>query len=199
MLDHKDIYHYWQYCLYIEKNLEETTRFVEVCEANSSTYSAEFAQIISLACAEIDSICKLLCSAINPSIIFDNNKNKGTMLKYTPIILNRFPKLAQCELRNDKTDALIKPFYDWAVDPYSSPNWWHDYQKMKHSRHSNFKLANQENAFNSVAGLIVVNLYLYRLIRNEAYEYPDQTPRIFSAPCFSPQLACRGEELPDFQ
>lgn len=199
MLDQKDLYRYWQYCLYIEKNLEETTRFVEVCDENSSTYSAEYAQIISLTCAEIDSICKLLCSAIDSSIVFDNCKNKGNMAKYTPIILNRFPKLPQCELSNTKNNESIRPFYDWTYVPYNSPAWWGDYQLIKHSRHINFELANQKNAFNSVAGLIILNLYLYRLSRNEANEYPGPEPRIFSSSCFSQQLVCRGEELPDFE
>lgn len=199
MLDKKDLSHYWQYCLYIEKDLEDTTRFVEVCENNQSTYSAEYAQIISLACSEIDVICKLLCEEINPDIIFDNDKNKGTIKKYTNIILQRFPKLPQCSLDNAKTNESILPFREWSLEPYKSPNWWGNYQNIKHSRHIYFELANQKNAFYSVAGLIILNLYLYRFMKNEANQYPRPEPKIFDAICFGDHLVCSGHELLDFE
>ena len=71
-----DTLHYWRYCLSIERNLEKTIDFVEVCYDNDSAYSYEYAKIILLACSEIDVICRLLCKTIDPATDFDDSSRE---------------------------------------------------------------------------------------------------------------------------
>ena len=191
---------YWNYCLSIERNLEITTNFVEVCDDNDKTYSFEFAKIIMLACSEIDVLCRLLCKAINPSSDFEDSTTRtGNIKEYADLILPRFPKIVTFEIYNDKKHCPIIPFKDWHITPsYSSPTWWNDYQLIKHYRHDEYKRANQSNAFYSVAGLIILNFYLYRLIADEPYANPGSSI-LFSSNTTSPIIYCRANgELPDF-
>lgn len=59
----------WCYFRIIESDLQNTSRFVEVCENNLKTYSSEFAKIIMITCSEIDSLCKMLCDFTDPKKI----------------------------------------------------------------------------------------------------------------------------------
>ena len=148
-----------------------------------------------LACSEVDVICKLLCKEIN----FNSHADK--IDKYANIILPKFPKIITFELYNLKKRCDIAPFKDWSINPkHIAPNWWYDYQKIKHSRHSEYKRATQANAFYSMAGLITLNLYLYRLIANTPYANPTPQPSLLKSNVFSPVLLCRADnELPDFE
>lgn len=200
MLTIRDINLYWQYSLYIENDLKNTMRFIEPCFDNHSSYSSEFAKIIMLACSEIDVICRLICKEIDPTTDFDDDSiRSGKIDEYATLILARFPKLITCELKNTRSQDVIKPFENWSITPYSSPLWWNDYQKIKHYRHSNFSSATLMNAIYAVGGLIILNLYLYRLVSNTPYASPNEQPQIFSAEYFSPILMARANlELPDF-
>ncbi len=194
----KEFYLYWKYCLYIEHNLEVTSQYVEICENNYSTYSNEFAKIILLACSEIDVICKLLCKEIDSGILFDErNSNIRT---YTSIILNRFPNIPDCELSNKLEHVMITPFTNWSNNPYNTPEWWKDYQNIKHQRHQHFNKATLRNTLYSVAGLIILELYLYRIVSNKPYACPDERPKILGDEFFQVQFCCRPEShLPDFE
>ena len=191
--------YYWEYCLSIEKNLERTTDFVEVCSHNETTYSFEYVKIIMLACSEIDVLCRLLCKEIDPTSDYDDSSTRtGDISKYATIILNRFPKIITVEIYDEKKRCSIIPFKNWTI--HSAPTWWKEYQKVKHYRHSEYKYATQYNAFYSVAGLIILNLYLYRLLANQPYANPYPHPHLFNSDIFSPfLLTCSEKELPDFQ
>lgn len=57
---------FWEYYLAIEEDLANCSRYVEFGEQNYTTYSTEFAKIIVLASAEIDTILRELCELISP-------------------------------------------------------------------------------------------------------------------------------------
>lgn len=85
--------------------------------------------------------------------------------------------LSQCE---DKTTAFVmsQSFvkkrlrapataeFPWITDSEVQsngvPHWWTSYNKVKHARHDHFGRASLKNALNSVAGLFVIVLYLYK-------------------------------------
>ena len=195
MLTEADLFHYWRYCLLIEGDLETTAKFVDIQRDNYATFSAEYSKITLLACSEIDVVCRLLCKEIEPSF----KERNSNFESYASIILNRFPKIVEFSLTVIYNKFEIKPFEDWKATPYSSPSWWKDYQGIKHSRHINFKKANLINALYSVAGLITLNLYLFRLVSNKAYAKPDQNPKVFDSSYFPGTLLFRGDGLADFE
>ena len=202
MLTLNQVKNYWQYSLSIERSLERTTDFVEVCSDNDMTYSFEYAKIIMLACSEIDVLCRILCKEISQSSDFESPDTRtGNIKRYAEIILPKFPKLTTFEFYNTKKQCNIIPFDGWVLSPtYCSPVWWDDYQLIKHYRHSEYTRATQSNAFHSMAGLITLNLYLHRLIADKPYANPYPQPNLFNTSVFSPFMLCRAnDELPDFE
>jgi hypothetical protein len=200
MLSLNDVHAYWQYYLSIEKNLAKTTDYVEVNPDNDKTYSIEYAKIIMLTCSEIETICRLLCVEIDVTSGYNNPNKRGSIDKYAKIILKKFPKLVMCCLGNIRRHSTIFPFKDWQIAPvYKSPKWWTDCNSVKHSRHSSYNKATQSNAFYAVAGLLILNLYLYRLVANEPYANPNMRPKLFNSDTFPHYLVTRADkELPDF-
>ncbi len=195
MLTEDNLLRYWRYSLLIESDLEVTSRFVEFRYDNFSTFSAEYSKIILLTCSEIEVICKLLCNEIEPGFK-ESNSNLET---YAGIILKRFPMLTECKLVVTYDKSIIMPFEEWRITPYSSPQWWKDYQGIKHSRHNNFKNAHLANALNAVAGLIILNLYMYRLVMNKSYARPSTSPKVFDSGYLPGYFLIRGDDgLPDF-
>ncbi len=105
----------WSYFLMIENDLQNTSRFVEVCESNLKTYSSEFAKIIMVSCSEIDSVCKMVCN------LTDLKKNYN-MKNYASSLLKRHFHLVDCQAIIGSLSFY--PWYGLKIDPeYDSPLW----------------------------------------------------------------------------
>ncbi|MGL4576070.1 MAG: hypothetical protein ACRCV9_14900 [Burkholderiaceae bacterium] len=139
---------FWEYYLHIEADLENCSRYVEFSKDNFDTYSNEFARIIVVACAEIDTILKELCSSISPGSSADN------INKYWPIITMQCPKFTGVEIEIARSGLRFQPWLSWAAK--KSPDWWgNGYNDIKHDRTNNFKKANLQNALNAVGALFI--------------------------------------------
>ncbi len=144
----------WNYFLSIERDLYETSRYIEP-EDQEKTYSFEFYKIIMLSCAEIETAFKQMCKFIEP------NRKCGCIADYKDVILSKFPQICTCEVVVQRWHGrAIQPFGGWDTGPLS---WWGSYQDIKHSRFLKIKQANYEVAVYSLAALYVLILYLYRM------------------------------------
>jgi len=163
-MDKRDYINYWNYFIFIDKDLFNTNRYIQHSEKNLMAYSSEFARIILVACAEIDTICRLLCKEIDNTCDFsDDSTRSGDIRQYSGIILSRYPKLTTTEVELTTLQIKKKSWKGWENKPtYQSPQWWKDYQMIKHYRHLNFEKANLENALLSVSSLFILLLYLHK-------------------------------------
>lgn len=164
---------HWDYYVAIEGDLERCSRFVEFQEDNFKTFSIEFARIIMAASAEVDTIMKLFCGAIDPS------KSPDKITHYLPIILSKYPKFREFEIILKRREIRLTPWKEWTND--DRPEWWKiGYNKVKHERDKYFTMANLTNAMHSVAGLLSCLLYYYKQIHGQlvGVDYA-QSPRIF--------------------
>ena len=161
-MTNNDFLNYWDYFLYIDKDLKNTNRYLQHTERNLNAFSSEFARIILVACAEIDTICRLLCKEIQSDCDFpDATTRSGDIAEYGRIILSRFPLLATTEVYFTTLQANKKPWDGWMISPnFKSPKWWKDYQLIKHYRHNNFDKATLENALYAVSSLYIMLMYL---------------------------------------
>ena len=160
-----DFMHYWNFYMIIAEDLDKTTRYVEHTVDNDNVYSAEFSKIILSSCAEIDTVCRLFCKKIDPNSTFvDSSLRGGDIRNYAETILQVFPKLPQTEIYFTKYYTEKKPWEGWTLTPqYQSPQWWRDYQLIKHYRHEHFRRATLFNALHSTAALYVILLYLHKV------------------------------------
>ena len=180
---------HWQYFISLEKSLNETTRYVELSDKNFSVFSVEYARILLSTAAEVDVVCKLLCEQINPS------SKAGNIDDYRKVILAKYPNFPKIKIQVPHMEADIAPWEDW--DKSKNPDWWRNYNNVKHERVSYFDEANLKNSLHALCGLFALLLYYYQ---PEAYQGDLQPfPQIIDYDRFPGFLIAHpGMELPDF-
>ena len=144
----------WNYFLSIEKDLSETSQYIEPY-GQENTYSFEFYKIIMLSCAEIETAFKQLCNLIEP-------QNKcGKINEYKEVILSKYPKICDCMVVVPRWKARnLFPFKGWDTGKLT---WWSAYQDLKHSRFTKISEATYQNAVSALAALYILILYLYKI------------------------------------
>lgn len=158
---------YWRYYLILEKRFIETIAYVELNSDNYNAYSNNFALLIQAIGAELDMLFKLYCGfvASDRKNIVDYVKaidNEENYLK--PKHALDYPFREQ-EVIVDVYGVMVQPFKDWdSSKPAQSLKWWDAFDKLKHNRFNNRKLANQENTLNLLAALFLVEMkYLKKI------------------------------------
>ncbi|KYD30315.1 hypothetical protein [Parageobacillus toebii] len=162
---------YWTYYLTLEADFMSTLRYVELNEENFSTFSVEYVKQYQTICSELDVLCKKLCNLLVPT------KNPNKMPEYTEIILINYPEIPKKQIKT-KNNIILKPWSQWKHTPkYQSPNWWSNYNNVKHNRFGQdeegniyFKQANLGNVLNALAGLFTLEMYGYKKISEDQKE-----------------------------
>jgi len=115
------------------------------------------AHLFLAAGAEADVVLKGLCKK-------NNNSFKGEVInKYREFLNPKYPKLCKLNVRLPRHGLDITPWDNWQNN--KTPDWWRDYNKVKHHRDEHYNLANLKNTIASLAGLFLAVLYFYK---NEA-------------------------------
>lgn len=154
---------HWNYYLAIEQDFELISRFIEFSEENYNTFSIELARIIMTASQEIDVVLKRICMLVN------KDSNAKNINGYREIIKRTYPDLIDEEVRIPRFGIECKPWSEWNEN--ESLVWWRANNDIKHQRNKNFEKANLKNAFNALAGLLIVNIYYYKKeLENEINE-----------------------------
>ena len=146
---------HWNYFLAIERDLEVLSRYVEFDERNFQCFSIEIARIVLAASAEVDVVCKLVCHA-NKS-----NSTAKNINAYRTEIKSLVPGIPDFQVLVPRFGLALQPWDEWRSQT-AVPFWWSAYNKVKHRRDSQYHQASLKNALNTVAGLFVVVLYLYK-------------------------------------
>src|SRR5574337_351590 len=115
---------HWQYFISLESSLNETTRYVELSEANYLVFSIEYARILLSTAAEVDVVCKLLCDRIAPAT------KAGNMDEYQNAILTCYPNFPSIKIQVPHLEIDITPWDAWHNG--NNTDWWRNYNKVKH-------------------------------------------------------------------
>ena len=150
----KEIHNMWYYFLELEKDLSDSSRYIEP-SGQENVYSFEFRKIIILACTEFENISKTLCKIIN------DTAPRGNMKDYKATILKRFPKIIESETIINRWHNTIKPFVEWSVDG-KHLEWWDAYNSLKHDNGAHIKEATYKNAVYALSAVYLLILYLAR-------------------------------------
>lgn len=145
---------HWNYLLSIEDELERISRYVEFDERNFDCFSIEIARVLMASAAETDVVSKQLCKILNPASTAD------TINQYRDEIAAVYPNISGFGVWLPRYGLTLHPWDNWKNNQV--PLWWTAHNKVKHHRDSEFHQGNLKNLLNSVAGLFVMVLYLYR-------------------------------------
>lgn len=180
---------HWQYFISLESSLYETTRYVELSESNYSVFSIEYARIFLSTSAEVDVVCKLLCGKIQPK------SKAGNIDDYRNLVMAHYPNFHKVKVQIPRLESEIYPWEAWNID--DNPDWWRNYNKVKHERGKYFEEANLKNSIYALGGLFALLLYFYQTdaCRGDLYPFP----RILDYEGFPGYLITDTVvELPDF-
>jgi hypothetical protein len=155
MISFKTPKYHWSYFLAIEKDLENTSRYVEFSTENLETFSIEFTHILLSASSEIDVLLKQICA------LLDGNSKRENIDNYRDIIIKYCSQLIDEEIIINRYGMTFKPWESWKEG--LNPTWWNGYNKVKHKRNDSLSDANLKNAVNAVGALLIVVLYYYKL------------------------------------
>ena len=186
-MDYNILYNSWNYYLSIERDLANTSQYVEP-HGQENVYSLEFAKLLILACTEVESMFKVLCKEIIGDSVSAN------MSSYKETILGKYPRIVEATVSVSRLGASIKPFASWNTGKLA---WWGAYQQVKHDRGSCFEQATYRNAVEAVAALYILLLYLFKICENSE---PNEHGIYLSSPYRALAVHCRApQNLPDFE
>jgi len=171
----------WNYYLSLEKDMSNTSRYVEP-SGQENVYSFEFAKILILTCTEVESVFKILCSKIQP-------KTKANDISaYRKIILKKYPNIIKAETNIDRLNKIIIPFSNWNSRKLS---WWRAYQNVKHDRGNFFLKATYLNAVTALSALYILIFYLSKETNIKFDNYKSE---YISSEYADPYLLCSPEK-----
>lgn len=127
--------YYWRYYRMLEDKFLSTVNYVEISQANKSTYSNEYALLLQSIGAELDNFFKLYCGF--------NLTDRKNIADYATFVLTDFPAIITTQIQVLDTDMTVTPFDGWNTNiPAQSLSWWLAFDHIKHNRVGNFQEAN---------------------------------------------------------
>ena len=119
----------WAYYMMLEEKFINTLDFVALSTDNEAAYSNEYAGLIQMIGAEMDSFFKEYCG-------FAPTDNKN-ISHYYPAVTASFPDVTNQEVHIRMADMTIKPFDGWnGQQPKQSLFWWEAFDNIKIGRAS---------------------------------------------------------------
>lgn len=160
----------------LEKKFVKTTMYVEVDEDNYATYSNEYASLLQIIGAELDSFFKIYCG-------YGVDDARKTITDYAQFILAGYPDIKNQEVEVIVGDVVVKPFDNWdATRAGQSLAWWTAFTNIKHNRTGNKKDASLESVLNILSALFLLEMKYLKIISAEQNEpdIPDEESSIFT-------------------
>lgn len=166
---------YWAYYLMLEEKFVETLNYVALSKDNENTYSNEYAALLQMIGAELDSFFKVYCK-------FGASEIKN-ISDYYQFVTTDYPEILTQEIRVRSADLTFRPFEGWnGIQAKQSLFWWLAFDNIKHSRTTNRKDANQKNTVYALSALFLLEMkYLSKITaQNNEMDIPDKKSQLFS-------------------
>ena len=182
VIEARKIQVHWNYLLAIEDDLDRLSRYIEFDKKNFECFSIEISRIILTSAAEVDVVCKQICKKLKPE------SSAEDIHQYREEIKPVYNEIPNFKIMVPRHGLILTPWDNWKEER-GVPFWWTAYNKIKHHRDSEYYQANLKNALNSVAGLLVMVLYLYKEKANMGELVPP--PKLLRVT----EEHCRGVDL----
>jgi hypothetical protein len=102
--------------------------------------------------SEVDVVCKVICESL------DSTAKRANIDNYRDCITAHCT-LAADEVSISRYGLKFKPWDAWSRGV--NPDWWREYNDVKHYRHLKFDKANLENVANAISGLFLAVVYCH--------------------------------------
>ena len=139
------------------------SRYVEISEANMSTYSIEICRLLMSACAESDSVLRQIAWREGGHALDDEGKAPvGAPTKlagYHSLVTQFAPRFKDVRVDIPRFGLRLHPWDSW--EQAAAPKWWTAHNQIKHGRHVDFQSGSLRHCLNSLAGLLVAVVHLH--------------------------------------
>lgn len=140
-----------------ESQLNEILRVVPYCKEHEKVWSPLFSSLLLDSCSQLDSLWRGL--AWESECVRAKHKRDDLNMKNYFHFFNDHPKAPLCDrwvVFWGRDGSIVRPFSEWrASKTYKTLFWWKAYNKIKHDRLVNLKLATYEAAICALAGLFL--------------------------------------------
>lgn len=147
----------------IEKDLRQIFDYIEPGESNKDTFSLELYSLLLRACTEVELNCKLILEANGASPKGNSFNMKDYMKLEKSSLLSKYTIIYPNWRKKDSNSCSVEhirkeycPFASFSKSMPKSPDWYRDYNEVKHNREGNFEKATLENCMNAVAGVLIL-------------------------------------------
>lgn len=180
---------YWNYYLLLEQDFLNVEQYLAIDEVNFSAFSNEYIKQYQTICSEIDVISKSYCREINARF------TGSSINTYCKCIVDNSADFPTRIVKVKNKTFKVTPWNGWTYSEETSqngntkisatnPDWWTKYNKIKHTRTTvnnetglpYYKLANQKNVLHALAALFQLEMYYYRLLRQNHFQTEPDMP-----------------------
>lgn len=163
----------WSYYVMLESDFVKTTKYIELCQANGSTFSKEYYKQYQAICSEIEMMFKKICG-------YDDPEERHYISEYAKIILKKYPDIISWKIDVFYSDIILFPFGYWDKAKASqSLFWWNSYNNVKHNRSLKIEEANMKNVLNALGALYLLENYYLKEI-NAYPDFPSSKSSLFN-------------------
>lgn len=152
IMTERELFKYWTYFKIIEKDFLNLSEAIEIDEAHFNVYSRDLIKLLVITCSEVDAVFRVLRN-IDSSGSGDGNLNIGAHRRFVD---EKHYFLFDQSIDISPFDISLKPFEGWTES--EPPTWWTGYNKVKHHRNTDYKLANLGHCLNAGAALAILLL-----------------------------------------
>jgi hypothetical protein len=147
---------HWNYFRLLERDLEESFRYVSPLPEHFNVHSDYFARVIVMACVEIENCLRSFASKVA-------NNNPQSIGQFQAVVAGQYPHFTSMKIDMPRFSLQsLEPWAGWTSG--TAPDWWtHGYNKIKHGRIGHPDAPTLHRAISSVAALLVLLLHYYRL------------------------------------
>ena len=138
----------------LQKDLLNLFEYIEPAKLTGNAYSFRTYELLLRVCAEIEANCKSILKA-----------NKYTLKQEEDWVMSDYFKINGSHFLSrylvsmpfwDGTGRERQPFKEWGNESFHQLSWYGAYNKIKHDRANNLRLASFHNVVNAFCGLVVV-------------------------------------------
>lgn len=158
----------------MENEFSRILEYVELDQANFSTFSSRIEKFILQIGSEFDNVSREICGL--------QNVDRTSIIDYYNYYTTNYNNITSTKVVANGIQFM--PFDGWnSAQPGETLAFWKAYNSIKHDRISNYKEASLKNALDSMAALFCVEMLymrkLYDLDPNEVNSFPDKESKLF--------------------
>ncbi|MCH4295917.1 hypothetical protein MJ923_16545 [Shewanella sp. 3B26] len=134
-----------------ETDIENLSRYIEICEDNFQTYSVELTRLYLSICSEVDVALKYLCNLLGACDVNNINDYSRAIKKWCPELIDKKVSLKGCSVY----------FSPWAeLHNADNTTWWREHNDVKHGRIQHYKNASLKNVLTAFCALYTINVFI---------------------------------------